>query len=298
MLYGPSGTGKSHLARGLATAWKARYRRRRVVYTTAIDFARDLSDAMETQAMDDLRAGYHKVALLVFEDVDRLAGKQAAQEELIRTFDVLVRAGRRLVVTASAGPARLPGIMPALQMRLAAGLTVPLAAPGPNTRVVILNRLAGLRAIELSQPVARILADGLSATVPELFSALVQLENTSRLAGGRIDAEAVRSYLAGRNDSRKPQLRSIAGVTARFFSLKLSDLRSPSRRRAVVAARGVAMYLARHLAKQSLKQIGEYFGGRDHTTVIHSCRRTEKLLKSDPVIRDAVEHLQRKWQTT
>ncbi len=290
---GPSGTGKSHRARGLAAGWKTRYRRRRVVCTTAAEFVRELTDAVETQATDELRKRYRKTALLVFEDIDGLAGKYEAQEEIVHTLDALLATGRRVVVTA---PIRLSGITPRLQSRLDCGLTVPLEPPGSAARLAILRRLAGLRKIELSERAAQILADGLSVTVPELFEATAQLEIPARLHGGVIDADAAGSFLALRNDWRQARLRDVAAAAARLFALKLCDLRGPSRRRAVVTARAVAMYLARQLTQKNLEQIGRYFGGRDHTTVIYGCRKTEKLLKNDRAIRQAVRQLQEKLQ--
>lgn len=297
VIHGPSGTGKSHLARGLAAQWPLQHPHKRVSYTTAVDFARELADSIATQAIDELRARYRKAWLFVLEDVGRLASKPTAQQELIHTLDALLAGGRQVVVTAPAAPADLSELVPGLRSRLAAGLAMPLFPPGPETRLVILRRVARLREIDLSESAARILAEGLAVKVPELFGALVQLEMATRLDGGNIDAKSARRYLASRDGLRRPPLREIATATARFFSLKLSDLRGPSRRRAVVTARGVAMYLARHLTDKSLEKIGHYFGHRDHATVMHGCRKTESLLETDLAIREAVQQLQQRWQT-
>lgn len=295
LLCGPGGTGKSHLARGLAARWKVRCRRR-VLCTTADDFSRELSDAIETQATDDFRKRYRTAALLVLEDVDRLAGKHHAQEDLVHTLDVRLAAGRQVVVTASGVAAGLAGISPRLQSRLDSGLTVPLARPGPSVRLAILRELAPQREIELSGSAAEVLAEGLPVTVPELVDVLVQLQIPARLEGGKINAESARRFLSQRNGWRQSRLRDIAVTTARLFDLKLSDLRGPSRRQAVVTARGVAMYLARRMTDKSLGHIGRYFGDRDHTTVMYGCRKTEKLLRSDASIRQAVHQLQEKLQ--
>jgi chromosomal replication initiator protein len=311
VLYGSSGTGKSHLARGLAAAWKARdrqphaehaehNRRPRVVCTTAVDFARELADAIETQTVDEFRAKHRGAAMLVVEDLGQLAtrksGKLSAQEELLHTLDALVAEDRWVVVTASVAPWELPGIVPMLQSRLTGGLAVRLAPPGPETRLALLQQLASLRDIELPEPVAQFLADGLSGTARDLAGALLQLAMPEET--GTLDLAAARQYLAERRRGHRPSLHEIALATARHFSLRLSDLRSPSRQRALVAARGVAVYLARHLAGQRLEEIGRYFGGRDHTTVMHSYRTTKKLIESDPAIQAAVEQLQTAlWKT-
>ncbi len=297
VFYGPSGTGKSHLARGLAAEWKALPGQRKAVYTTAVDFARKLAEAIETQATEDFRAWYQRAGLLVVEDLGQLAGKHAAQEELVHAIDALIPLGCRVVVTASTSPGQIPGIAPMLKSRLLGGLTVPLCSPGPEARRAVLYEVAALRGIKLCRNVAGILADGLCVTVPELRGALVQLEASAEITGGKIDAEAARAYLAERNGLQEPSLRDIAVNTARHFSLALSELRSSTRCRPVVTARGVAMYLSRLLTQHSLGRIGDYFGGRDHSTVMHGCRKTERLIKSDPTIRQAVEQLQSKWMT-
>lgn len=291
---GPGGTGKSHLARGLAGQWKARYRRRQVLYTTAADFARELRDAVDTQATDEFRTRYRKAALLVLEDLGWLADKHPVQAELEHTLDQRLATARQVVVTAPAAPSRLAGIIPRLQSRLECGLTVALSPPDPDARLTILRQLAGQQKIELSGSASEMLAEGLPVTVPELAEALVQLELPARLEGGTIDAEAAGRFLAQRNGWGTARLRDVALTTARFFALKLSELRGPSRRQAVATARGVAMYLARRLTPKSLEQIGQYFGGRDHTTVMYGCRKTEGLLKDDPSICQAVKQLQEK----
>ena len=302
VLYGPSGVGKSHVARGLADAWKARNRRHRVVCVTGVEFARELAEAIESQAVEEFRTKYRGADLLVLEDLGQLAtrksGKLSAQEEFIHTLDGLVAEGRWVVVTASAAPAELPALLPALQSRLAAGLTILLAPPGPAARRAILRQLAATGNVELPEPVARVLAEGLGGTVPELAAALMKLGNPARFDGGPIDIDSAREYLSARNRKRQqPSIHEIAVATARHFSLRVADLRSSVRRRALVSARGVAVYLARRFAGMSLQEIGCYFGGRDHSTVMHSCRKTEGLCESDPTIHKAIKQLHKElWK--
>ncbi len=347
VLYGPSGTGKSHLALGLAAAWKDRdvagtrrvpdhrphtacadyIKRRRVVCTTAVDFARELADAIETQSVEEFRAKHRGAAMLVVEDLGQLAtrksGKLCAEEELVHTLDALAGEGRWVVVTAVAPPWELPGIVPMLQSRLTAGLVVRLAPPEREARLALLEQLAAILEIELPEPVACVLADGLSGTARDLAGALLELRRMAEAddgpeetgdvcspafrrhpaakppkggttnvgTAGTLDLAAARQYVAGRNRGRQTSVHEIALATARHFSLRLSDLRSPSRRRVLVAARGVAVYLARHAAGHRLEEIGRYFGGRDHTTVMHSYRTTKELIAADPATRAAIDQL-------
>jgi chromosomal replication initiator protein len=295
---------------------------------TAVDFARELAEAIETQAVEEFRAKHRGASLWVVEDLGQLAtrrsGKLSAQEELIHTLDALVAAGRWAVITCSALPADLPGILPALQSRLMSGLTVPISPPGPEARLAIIEQLAAARELPIPEAVARILADGLDGTARELTGAVLALmaavetgpagsrrAGESELSGepgglknrrckqpphkcrGELDADCARRYVAERNRGRGPTLHEIALATAKHFSLRLADLRSAVRRRGLVTARGVAVYLARHHAGATLEDIGRYFGSRHHTTIIHSCQKTEELLKSDLTIREAVEQLHR-----
>jgi len=293
---GPPGTGKSHLAQGLAALWKTDFPRQSVVSTTAVDFARDLADALETQTLDEFRSRYRRASLLVLDDLHQLAGKGAAQRELRHLFDASYDRSRRIVVTAHDSPEQLTGIIPDLQSRLTAGLIVPLLPPGPEARLAILRRAAAARRMRLPLSATLTLANGLPVTVPELFGALAQLEMSARLGGTLIDLDAAKRYVAGKSRSREPPLPEIAAAAARYYSVKLGELRSPSRHRRLVTARSMAMYLARTMTRNSLQKIGRYFGGRDHTTVSHDCRKIAKLVQTEPAVRQAVLQLQRELQ--
>jgi chromosomal replication initiator protein len=295
VFYGPAGTGKSHLARGLADVWKIDFRRS-VLYVLASDFARELTDALETNALQEFRTRFRGPALLVVEDIHLLCDRPGAQQELLNTLDAQAEAGNRVIVTTNCAPALLPDFLPGLRSRLMAGLTVPLSPPQYATRVNVLRELAELRGIPLSDAVVEVLAKTMQATVPELFGALVQLEMAAQTEGAPIGVPLARQYVKARQTAQSPQLREIARLTARHFSLKLRDLKSTSRRQVVVRARGVAMYLARVLTQNSLEEIGRYFGGRDHTTVLYGCRKTEELLEHEPAIHEAVMTIQRQFR--
>lgn len=298
VFHGPSGTGKSHLAVGLAGAWKACFRREPVVYVTAVDFARGLAEAIQTKTVDDFTARYRGVSLLVLEDVGHLAGKEAAQRELMFTLDALSDAQSRVVITSAVIPGELAGISAGLRSRLTAGLAVRLVPPSRDSRFVILRLVAESRGLRLSEVAVGLLADSLTVTVPKLFGAVAELEMLARIEGGVIDAKAVERYLAERNTTSEPSIHEIALATARHFSLTLKVLRGPSRRRAVATARAVAMYLARSLTTESLQQIGQYFSRRDHTTVSHGCQKTEERLEIEPDVRRAVFEIRKQLQAT
>jgi chromosomal replication initiator protein len=290
VLVGSSGTGKSHLARGLADLWKLQFGRH-VCYTTGDDFFRDLTDAQETQAVDEFRGRHRRVDLLVLEHLERLAERHSAQEELLGTVDTLLGAGSQIVVTSADMPQEIEQLLPGLAGRLVGGLVVPLRLPGVEARAEILRRLAEERRLEMPPTVIRILAEGLRASAGELQGVIAQIEMADRVEHRPIDAELAREYVLRHRGRRPPEMRRIAALAARHFSLRVAELRSPSRRQGVVKARGVAMHLARQLTYESLQAIGQYFGGRDHTTVLHACRKIEQSLSGDPAIHEAVRKL-------
>jgi chromosomal replication initiator protein len=292
VIYGPPGSGKTHLARGIHAAWKAGRPREAAVYVPAVDFARQLADAIDTQTVDDFAARYRTLALLVIDDLQYLCGKRRAQEELLSTLDALAHGGRRAVITSRRAPGQLIDLVPGLESRLVAGLGIPILPPGAEARLALLKRHAVARAVDLPEPAARILADGLRVTAPVLFGALNQLELAARLDGHRIDDDKARQFVAARQQSGVPTIHQIALATARSFSVKLRELRSGSRRRAVVTARGIAIYLARNLTSQPLHEIGRYFGGRDRTTISHASRNTEQRLRNDPSVRRVLLQLE------
>ena len=193
--------------------------------------------------------------------------------------------------TGSVAPGDSPELSSTLRSRLTGGLVVPLAAAGFEARCEILRRLAHRRHLNLTAEAVELLAGEFRGTVPDLAGAVARLEMAARLQARPVNVADVRGLIRQRGQGPAPRVSDIAQVTARHFSLKLSDLRSPSRRQAVVKARGVAMYLARQMTGESLGEIGRYFGGRDHTTVLHGCRKTEGLLKSEPAIHQAVAQL-------
>jgi chromosomal replication initiator protein len=298
VFFGPSGTGKSHLALGLTTAWKARFPKRRAAYLPAGDFVRELVEAVQTKTVEDFGARYRRLSLLVLDDLEHMARKPGAQRELTFTLDALEVAGSHVVITANRFPGDVTGLMAGLRSRLAQGLSVALARPGREARLAILRRFAQSRDIRFAEGAAEMLAAGLRKTVPELLGAISQLAFSAGSRPGLIEPKHVREYLAQCNGSQHPCLSEIASLTARCFSLPLRDLRSPSRRRPAPTARALAMYLARNLTDHTLEQIGRYFGGRDHTTVLYSCRKTEERLHSEPEIRDAALAIQQQLEGT
>ena len=291
-IHGPPGAGKSHLARGMAKLCSQQLGSNTVVCLTGHEFAQDFARAVDKQRVDAWREEIRRVALFVLEDIEQLSDKPAAQHDLIATLDTLEVNEGRAVVTSRHPLRELTALPARLRSRLSAGLELPLQPPGRAARLALLQQFAQARGLVFANSAAEVLADGLATTAPELFGVLTSLEVSCRSAKVPLDADAARQHLIEREQRTVVGLRSIGLAAARYFELKLDDLKSPSRQRPIVTARCVAMYLARKLTTHSLQQIGKYFGGRDHTTVLHGCRRADQLLQSDPVTRQAVADLQ------
>jgi chromosomal replication initiator protein len=292
LVHGSSGSGKTHLLQGLAGRWSQQSPAGRWRVVTGADFAREFADAVQLHTVDEFQNTYQQLDRLMIDNLDELAGKETAQGQLVMILDHLhERENAFVVVSARVDPLTNPAIVPALASRLSGGLTTPLAPLSRETRMAVLEKLAAAHGIELPAAARRLLSEdsaGLTA-VPQLYQALLQLDDYARKKRQLVHADLVSQFLRERHTLRQPNPASIAATVAEHFGLRESELRGPSRRRGIVKARGVAMLLIRTLTNSSLDQIGRFFGGRDHTTVLHAIRRTESA--ADPEINEALESI-------
>jgi len=297
VLFGPTGVGKSHFARGMAAGFQARHPVTKTIVCPAADFARAYATAIELDSMPDFRTKYRNVDLLVIDGLQEMTAKASAQLELVYTIDELVSHERHVIVTARSCLSEFPSLAPALRSRLTAGLSVPISLPSAETRRAILRDLAEKNSVVLPTDVIDSLVHGTQQspspfrTVPELRSAIFELLSRREPNNDQPNLPDALQLLSSRAKETKPTLRHVTRQVARFFHLKVAELTGPSRRRASVRARGVAMYLARELTGASFQSIGRQFDRRDHTTVLHAYRRTAELLRDDADTRHAVDEL-------
>lgn len=289
---GPAASGKTHLSRGLAAAWASQNPSEGMVYTTAAEFSQQFSRAVNDGEVALLRNSFRTSKFMVVEELSSLTGKITTQQELLHTLEALVDSGAQVIATCRDPLARMTSLLAGLRSRLASGLEITLAWPELAARIVLVEELAAARGTEITKTASRSLAEAIQGSVPELLGALTALEAARVNINEPIAPLDVECYLLRRQPRAAFGLQNLASLAARHFELKVADLKSPSRERCVVLARGVAMYLARQSTGKTLVEIGLFFGGRDHSTVLHGCRQIERLLQSDARTRQAVETLQ------
>ncbi len=303
VFHGASGTGKSHLAIGLARQFKQRSKSARVIYAAAVDLSRRLDDEPSEQPYRGSN-WFTGVSLLVIDDVQQLVGKVDVQHQLVRILDTVSQSGGRVVVTSQSSPVRQTKLIAPLRSRLCSGLVVRLVKPAAASRRVIVREIATSRGFLLDTKAINKLASQLDGTVPQLIGAIVQLQVRSQAKGYRFDqprgqqaatdADEIDQLLREHAKTSQVTIHQIATLSAKYFGMTLVEMRSSSRKRNMVTARGVAIYLARQLTDDSLEQLGHYFGGRDHTTILHSFQKINRLSRDDDAIGHAIKEVRQR----
>ncbi len=293
VIHGPTGVGKTHLANGIAELWRKRRCEANTKNTALVwnfvDFVRRHKEAIDTQAIDEWNERLQQTTLLIIEDVDLPKTKDEHQEELVRILDWFTSERRQVILTAKSSPKNLKRLSARLRSRLTSGLAVCVASPGVAARETIIEQLAEMFEIKLGPQAIESLAKRTTANYPQLRGMVLELRTSMR--DEQVDDVVLEDVIRRGSNNKAPDMKTIASTAAAQQGVKLADLRSSSRRRQVVAARGMAMLLARELTGASYQQIGAYFGGRDHTTVLHGCRQTALRCEQDELSKAALDEL-------
>ncbi|HEY4233134.1 MAG TPA: DnaA/Hda family protein [Lacipirellulaceae bacterium] len=287
-IYGPSGVGKTHVARGLVERWQQERGAESAEYLSASDFRHQLIDAIKNKSVAEFRQRVCGRSLLVIDELDRLPLDPYLQQELRSTADAIEERGGTLLVASTESVSVLRNLTVDVASRLAAGLVLQLLPPGDAAKKQILRRASTAIGRPLSDEAAARLAAGIRGTASELFGAMFELLADRSLRG--TDIERVESYLSLRA-ARRPTLRNILHAVAKYCAVPQKLLKSSSRRQSVVLARSIAVYLSRELAGLSYERIGAGLGGRDHSTIMHSYRKIERLISRDLVTRTTIDEL-------
>jgi chromosomal replication initiator protein len=296
LLYGSTGLGKTHLMYAAGNFMRAHNPGMRVLYLRSEQFFNAMMKALADKTMAQFKKQFQQVDALLIDDIQFFAGKNTTQEEFFHTFNSLVDGKQQIIMTCDRYPREVENLEPRLKSRLGWGLSVVLEPPDDETRATILMDKAQRRGIDFPADVAWQIAKRLHSSVRDLEGALNTLAARANFTGKPITLEFAQETLRDlmRAQATVISLSNIQKTVADYYQLKLSDLLSARRTRSLARPRQVAMALAKELTEHSLPEIGEAFGGRDHTTVLHGCRVISGLRESDGKIREDWDKLVRK----
>ncbi|SNS14909.1 chromosomal replication initiator protein [Noviherbaspirillum humi] len=285
-LYGGVGLGKTHLIHAIGNQVMADNPSVRIRYIHAEQYVRDVVTAYQRKGFDDFKRYYHSLDLLLIDDIQFFAGKNRTQEEFFYAFEALIAAKKQIIITSDTYPKEITGMDDRLISRFDSGLTVAVEPPELEMRVAILLKKAAQESVTLSDDVAFFVAKHLRSNVRELEGALRKILAYSRFHGKDITIdvvkEALKDLLSVQN--RQISVENIQKTVADFFNIKVADMYSKKRPANIARPRQIAMYLAKELTQKSLPEIGELFGGRDHTTVLHAVRKIAADRSKNPEI--------------
>ena len=297
-IYGGVGLGKTHLMHAVGNALRMRKPDAKIVYLHSERFVADMVKALQLKAIDEFKQFYRSVDALLIDDIQFFAGKERSQEEFFHTYNALLERGQQMILTCDRYPKEINGVEERLKSRFGWGLTVAVEPPELETRVAILINKAEQAGIELSRDAAFFIAQRIRSNVRELEGALKRVMAHAQFSGRVIDIDLIRESLKDllALQDKLVTIDNIQRVVADYYKLKMSDLLSKRRSRSVARPRQIAMALAKDLTNYSLPEIGESFGGRDHTTVLHACRKVKELETTDRDVERDLKNLYRKME--
>ncbi|MBM7062680.1 chromosomal replication initiator protein DnaA [Pseudomonas sp. UL073] len=298
-LYGGVGLGKTHLMHAVGNHLLKKNPNAKVVYLHSERFVADMVKALQLNAINEFKRFYRSVDALLIDDIQFFAKKERSQEEFFHTFNALLEGGQQVILTSDRYPKEIEGLEERLKSRFGWGLTVAVEPPELETRVAILMKKAEQAKIDLPHDAAFFIAQRIRSNVRELEGALKRVIAHSHFMGRDITIELIRESLKDllALQDKLVSVDNIQRTVAEYYKIKIADLLSKRRSRSVARPRQVAMALSKELTNHSLPEIGDAFGGRDHTTVLHACRKIAELRESDADIREDYKNLLRTLTT-
>jgi chromosomal replication initiator protein len=290
-LHGSVGLGKTHLLQSLCYSLLDRDRDVRILYLSCETFINHFISALENGDLQKFRNKYRNVDMLVVDDIHLLANKERTQEEFFHTFNTLYNAGKQIVLSSDSPPKEIPTLQDRLVSRFKWGLVTEIEKPCYETRMAILKRKSRERAHELPDGVAQLVAEHIDSNIRELEGAVNRLIGYASLNGQDVTQDLARHVLRDVFSAPKeqPSMDDILRIVTSHFQIKVTELQSRRRTKAIAFPRQVGMYLARSITRHSLEEIGGFFGGRDHTTVLYAVEQIEKQMKQDDRFRATVQ---------
>ncbi|PNE50881.1 chromosomal replication initiator protein DnaA [Enterococcus avium] len=291
--YGGVGLGKTHLMHAIGHQMLAINPQAKVKYVSSETFANDFINSIKNKTSEEFRQEYRKVDLLLVDDIQFFADKEATQEEFFHTFENLYNDNKQIVLTSDRLPNEIPKLQERLVSRFAWGLSVDITPPDLETRTAILRKKAQAENLEIPDDTLSYIAGQIDSNIRELEGALVRVQAFATMNSADITtsiaADALKS-LKGTSNSQL-SISKIQDEVAKFYHIQLKDLKGKKRVKTIVVPRQIAMYLAREMTESSLPKIGAEFGGKDHTTVIHAHEKISQLMKSDSNIQQEIAEI-------
>lgn len=298
-LYGGVGLGKTHLMHAVGHALKVQNPQAKIVYLHSERFVADMVKALQLNAITDFKRFYRSVDALLIDDIQFFAKKERSQEEFFHTFNALLEGGQQMILTCDRYPKEIDGLEERLKSRFGWGLTVAVEPPELETRVAILMKKATEARVDLPPEAAFFIAQRIRSNVRELEGALKRVMASAHFIGKPIDIDLIKESLKDllALQDRQVSMDNIQRTAAEYYKIKIADMMSRRRSRSVARPRQMAMALSKELTNHSLPEIGDSFGGRDHTTVLHACRKIKELRETNSDIREDYKNLLRSLTT-
>jgi len=294
-IYGGVGLGKTHVVNAIGHRASARRPSMKVVYLSSESFMNELIGSLRRDKMDEFKTKFRNVDLLILDDVQFIAGKERTQEEFFHTFNSLYESHKQIVITSDKFPKEIPGLEDRLRNRFEWGLIADIQPPDMETRVAILQKKAETETVQLPHEVAIFLAANIDSNVRELEGSLTRLGAFASLTKSTITVDLAKEVLRNtlKGAQREITVEGIQKTICDYYNIKIGDLKAKRRTKNIAFPRQVAMYLCRKYTETSFPAIGDKFGGRDHSTVIHASKTIEKKIKEDPYMQTTIEKLER-----
>lgn len=295
-IYGGVGLGKTHLMHAIGHYILNQNSYQRVLYVSSEKFTNELINAIKDNKNEEFRSKYRNIDVLLVDDIQFIAGKERTEEEFFHTFNALYEANKQIIISSDKPPKEITSLEDRLRSRFEWGLTADMQAPDLETRIAILRKKAQLENLDVPNEIIVFIADKIASNIRELEGALNKVIAYSSLTQNEITVdianEALKDVLSA-NKTKVINCASIQEVVARYFDMRPEDFKSKKRTRDIAYPRQIAMYLCRDLTDMSLPKIGEDFGGRDHTTVIHACDKIQDDLENNSETRRAISEIKR-----
>ncbi|HCQ90034.1 MAG TPA: chromosomal replication initiator protein DnaA, partial [Clostridium sp.] len=296
-IYGGVGLGKTHLMHAIGHYIQNVNSKSKVVYVSSEKFTNELINSIKDDKNVEFRNKYRNVDVLLIDDIQFIAGKERTQEEFFHTFNALYEADKQIILSSDRPPKEIPTLEDRLRSRFEWGLIADIQAPDFETRIAILKKKADVENLNIPNEVMVYIATQIKSNIRELEGALIRIVAYSSLTNREINVdlatEALKDIISSRN-TRQITIELIQDIVSSYYNLKIEDFKSSRRTRNVAFPRQIAMYLSRKLTDTSLPKIGEEFGGRDHTTVIHAYEKISQSLKKDENLQNTVTELTKK----